>query len=289
MQKFRARVTSFIDASSIDASLVDASFTAASFIVSAFCVAFLISPFSTAHAAPSEGGRNQLAHIVDTQCLPNFHHKHSPFPCNHVNPSQDYVIMQDARGSGHYLLIAISPVAGIESASLLADEAPRYFQNAWQHRSIVAATRGSPIDDRHLGILINSVALRTQDRLHLHIAPLHRPFANLLAQHAANITRAGTTLTLEGRTYHVRKISEHALAQGNPFAMISQRPFKAAQDLSRTVVILAGAGKNAQGENELYLIEHYCPERPTDGWFPEDLLDWRSMPVAIGHDQSAGT
>lgn len=196
--------------------------------------------------------------------------------------------MQDIRGSGHYLLVTISPVAGVESTSLLGDESPRYFQNAWQHRGIVAATRGTPIDDRYIGILINSVALRTQDRFHLHIAPLYRPFANLLAQHAADITRAGTTLTLEGRVYHVRKISEHALAHGNPFVMIAQRPFKATQDLSRTVIILAGAGKNAQGENELYLIEHYCPQRPTDGWFPEDLLDWRSAPVAIGHHQSAG-
>ena len=92
----------------------------------------------------------------------------------------------------------------------------------------------------------------------------------------------------EGRVYHIRKISEHALAHANPLTIISQRPFKATQDLSRTAVILAGAGRNAHGENELYLIEHYCPQRPTDGWIPEDLLDWRSVPSPLGHHQSAG-
>ena len=259
-----------------------------SFVTTSLAVAFYCLPLSSAHAELLETHRNQLADIVDNQCLANFYKRHSPWPCSHVDLTQGYVIMQDMIGSGHYLLIATSPVSGIESSALLADESPRYFHNAWQHRSLVAATRGTSIDEEDIGILVNSLPIRTQDRFHLHIAPLHRPFARLLKQQTTNITADGKTLIWEGRAFHVWKISEHALAHTNPLSMIVQRTIKATPDMSRTAVLLASAGKNAQGEKELYVVEIYYPRRTDDGWFPEHLLDWRSAPVAFRHHQSAG-
>lgn len=261
--------------------------------VTSFVALLVVTFFSLSASAAvvdvAESNRNALADIVDQQCLPNFHRRHSPWPCNHVNLAKDYVIMQDVKGSGHYLLIAISPLPGIEASALLTDASPLYFQNAWQHRGIVAATRGTAIDDQDIGVLVNSMAIRTQDRLHFHIAPLHRPFARLLMRHKANITRDGATLMWEGRPFHIWKITERALAHTNPLALIAQRSVKAAQDIPDTAFMLAAAGKNAQGENELYVIEIYYPQRTSDGWFPEDLLDWRSVPIAIRHKQSAGT
>ena len=256
-------------------------------VVTYFAVIFLVYPFSPTLAGPSLAVRDQLARIVDTECLPNFRHRHSPFPCAHVNLAQDYVISQDLRGSGHYLLIAISPLLGLENTAALAEASPRYFQNAWQHRNLVAATRGTPIDDRDVGILINPKAMRSQDRFHLHIAPLYRPFSHVLMQHAADITGDGTTLIYEGRVFYLWKISERTLGEINPVTFVMQRHLKAAQDMDRTAIMLVGAGQNALGENELYIIATRSP-LTIEGWVPDDLLDWRSAPIAIGHKQAAG-
>jgi len=247
-----------------------------------------IAPTTSCFAESLQYGRNQLAHIVETQCLPNFQRTNSPAPCTYVDLPQDYVINQDRRGSGHFLLIAISPIIGTESTALLTNETRGYFQNAWRHRGLVAAARGEPMNGLDVAILTNPITTRTQDRLHLHIAPLHRPFAQMLALQAANLTEAWTQLTWDGKPIHVMKINENALTDTNIFALIAQRTSAASHNMSQAAIVLTGAGKNVRGENQLLLIDTTYTDAPHEGWMPEDLLDWRSAPTRIGLEQTAG-
>src|ERR1700730_11341057 len=70
-------------------------------------------------------------------------------------------------------MLSLSPtvrISGIENPALLRENAPNYWEAAWDARRFVeeGARRQLPRDN--IGMAINSAASRSLDQLHIHVA-----------------------------------------------------------------------------------------------------------------------
>ena len=72
--------------------------------------------------------------VVHDRCVPDQERNGDPAPCALVDlregDAKGYVVLRDLVGATQYLLIPTARVSGIESALLLAPEAPNYFADA---------------------------------------------------------------------------------------------------------------------------------------------------------------
>jgi CDP-diacylglycerol pyrophosphatase len=111
--------------------------------------------------------------LVHDKCVPGQEQKGDPAPCALVDlregDAKGYVVLKDLIGATEYLLIPTARVSGIESASLLAPEAPNYFADAWRERSYTERAAQHPLPHQTISLAINSAFGRSQNQLHIHI------------------------------------------------------------------------------------------------------------------------
>jgi CDP-diacylglycerol pyrophosphatase len=82
--------------------------------------------------------------------------------------AKGYVVLKDLVGATQYLLIPTARVSGIESALLLAPEAPNYFADAWRERGYTERAAQHPLPRQAISLAINSAFGRSQNQLHTH-------------------------------------------------------------------------------------------------------------------------
>lgn len=180
--------------------------------------AALILPAATALAAS-----DALAKIVDGACVPDQQANSKPAPCTSVDLAGHYVILKDLAGASQFLLIAINPDSGIESADLEAAGAPDYFADAWAARHDMDDRLGKPVPRDDVGLAINSVEGRSQDRLHIHIDCVRADVTEALTANAAAIGTSWAPLPggLLGHPYRALRVASADLAGINPFALLT--------------------------------------------------------------------
>jgi CDP-diacylglycerol pyrophosphatase len=78
----------------------------------------------------------------------------SPLPCESVDLARAFVVIQpDAK---HVLLLPASRVEGIESPEVRSENAPNYFEYAWEVRSYLGKVAGKDLPRDDVGLAVNS-------------------------------------------------------------------------------------------------------------------------------------
>src|SRR3984893_1376259 len=107
-------------------------------------------------------------------CLPAYRSIGVAFPCAEVNIAngldRGFAVLQAPSSAAHVIVVPTIRISGIESPALLEENAPNYWEAAWDARRFVeeGARRRLPRDK--IGMAINSTVSRSQDQLHIHVA-----------------------------------------------------------------------------------------------------------------------
>lgn len=222
--------------------------------------------------------RDALWRIAHEKCVPDEKQHGDPAPCARVELSggedRGYVILKDIRGVAQYLLIPTRRVPGIESADLLAPDAPNYFAEAWANRNLLSARLKRDLAWDKIGLAVNSAHARGQDQLHIHIDCVLPNVRDALARHMGEISSEWTQLPfdLEGLSYFARRLAAADLATNNPFALVARGVPGVAKDMGQESIALIGV-TFPQGENGFVLLAGKVDPRTLDRMHSEVLLD----------------
>ncbi len=198
-------------------------------------------------APPPHANGQTLWRIVSGRCIPGQIASGDPAPCTEVSiadgVARGHVVLKDRVGTGQYLVMPTSLIAGIEDSRLLRANAPDYFTPAWQARRLVAARFGMPLAREDIGIAVNSRYGRSQDLLHLHVDCLRRDVRDDLRRAMPRIDRRWSRrlLVLAGHRYHAVRIDGDDRVGANPFLLLSRGLHVRPGDMGAWTIVLAGA------------------------------------------------
>jgi CDP-diacylglycerol pyrophosphatase len=188
-----------------------------------------------------------LWHIVHERCVPNEAQHHDPAPCALVDLShgeaRGYVVLKDLVGTTQFLVLPTARVAGIESAALVAPDAPNYMEDAWEARRFVAARAPAPLAREDVSLALNSALGRTQNQFHVHVDCLRADVHDVLATHSALLGDAWAPFPepLAGHRYIARRLVATDLAGVNPFLLLAEASPSAREYMSDYTLFIAGA------------------------------------------------
>ena len=108
-------------------------------------------------------------------CVADYKLTGAPFPCLEVNISGG-----EARGDvvlraplqDETLLVPTRKITGVEDPFLQSPEAPNYFDAAWRARTYLKTADGRAPERDDIALIVNSIIVRGQDQLHIHIGCL---------------------------------------------------------------------------------------------------------------------
>jgi CDP-diacylglycerol pyrophosphatase len=215
-----------------------------------------------------------LAKIVDRNCVPYQKANGKPDPCAAVDLNGHYAILKDLVGASQFLLVATTPEPGIEGTDLEDQSAPNYFEDAWKARHFMDDRLGRAVPRDVVGLAINSVAGRTQNRLHIHIDCAR---ADVLLELKANAGSIGTKWTkilggLVGHPYRFLRIETADLSGVNPFTLLAADLPQGDERMGeQTLVAIASAMPD--GNDGFYLLTDHVGATQGDIGSGEELLD----------------
>ena len=215
-----------------------------------------------------------LAKIVDGKCVPSEQANGTPGPCAAVDVKGGFAILKDLAGATQFLLIATSPEPGIEATDL-ETTAPNYFEEAWEARHFMDDRLGRPVPRDDVGLAINSVAGRSQNRLHIHIDCVRVDVLKQLANDGAALSATGWTAVpggLLGHSYRAMRIAAPELGDVNPFKLVADNlPTDDPKMGDETIVVVAAPMPD--GAEGFYLLSDHVGATDGDRASGEELLD----------------
>jgi len=219
----------------------------------------ILEPAAGCAADPSA-----LWRIVDGTCVPHEQAAHDPTPCTSVNLShgteKGFVVLKDINGASQFLLIPTARIGGIEDPAILAPTATNYWDAAWQARHYVESRLHTNLPRDGFALVINSMAARSQDQLHIHIDCI-RP--DVRAALSANLNRIGSGWTafpaaLAGNgNYRAIRISQQSLDGVDPFRLLADGDPRARRDMGMHTLILVGE-TFADGTDGFVLLDDHA-------------------------------
>ncbi|HEY1736261.1 MAG TPA: CDP-diacylglycerol diphosphatase [Methylovirgula sp.] len=222
--------------------------------------------------------RNALWTIVHDKCVPDEMQHRDPAPCARVELSngedKGYAILKDIRGAAQHLLIPTRRIPGIESADLLAPDAPNYWKEAWDNRNFLSARLKQNLAWDKTGLAVNSAHARGQDQLHIHIDCVLPDVRDALKAHIGDITSDWKQLSfdLEGLTYFARRLAASDLARQNPFTLVAKGVPDMVERMGEESVALIGVSF-PEGEDGFVLLAGKVDPKTLDRMHSEILLD----------------
>jgi CDP-diacylglycerol pyrophosphatase len=210
--------------------------------------------------------RGALWQVVDKLCLPMHATVGLSLPCLAVDDRRGFVVIRAPGDATRIIIVPTVRMEGIESPSLLRDDAPNYWAFAWGERSRVAAVAPRPLGWDDIGMAINSRTGRTQDQMHIHVDCLDARLKQALAG-AKLSTQRWSTLNLKpwaGR-YHAKRLAENGLER-NVFQTVAKEIPGARTSMGLQKIAVAGVAV-ANGERGFVLLEKGA------GRSAEELLD----------------
>jgi CDP-diacylglycerol diphosphatase len=160
----------------------------------------------------SAANRNGLWVVVHDICLPAYQGIGVAFPCAEVNIAngldRGFAVLQTPSSATHVIVVPTTRISGIENPALLRENAPNYWEAAWDARRFVEEGAGRRLSRDKIGMAINSAASRSQDQLHIHVACIAPTVANFLRRHQAEIHEAWSFLSpaLFGHRFAAMKV-----------------------------------------------------------------------------------
>jgi CDP-diacylglycerol pyrophosphatase len=222
---------------------------------------------------------NALWHIVGDLCVPDEKDNHSPLPCKDVNLAGGYAVLKDIVGNTQFLLIPTTRVTGIESPSILAPNAPNYWEAAWQARRYVDERARHSLPRNDIGLAINSISGRTQNQLHIHVDCMRLDVIAALREHAAAIGPTWTKfpVPLAHHQYMAMRLAQPNLDNVNPFVLLADGVPGARADMGHETLVVVG--DTYQGHDDFVLLAgHASPA--TGNWGAGEQLQDHSCAVA---------
>jgi len=240
---------------------------------SGFVAAGVALALAALHYAPL-ADPDALWHIVHDRCVPNQQRSGSPAPCAAVHLdggiARGDAGLKDLRGVLQYLLIPTARIGGIESAELLAPDAPNYWRDAWDARRYMAERHGAPLPRDAVALAINAASARSQNQLHIHVSCVRRDLQARLRDGAAAIGTRWAPLEggWMGHPYLVRHLGGDSLDAADPFKLVADEIPGARADMGARSIAVIGA------RDGFYLLAgHVDPAAGSDGSAERDTQD----------------
>ncbi|MGH6848309.1 MAG: CDP-diacylglycerol diphosphatase [Methylocella sp.] len=225
----------------------------------------------------SAADRGELWAVVHDVCLPAYQTFGVAFPCAEVNIAigldRGFVVLQTPSSATHVIVVPTTRISGIESPALLRKNAPNYWEAAWAARRFVEEGAGRQLPRDKIIMAINSVASRSQDQLHIHVACVAPAVADFLSRHQAEIHGAWSSLSsrLRGHRIAAMKIETNSLAQ-DPFKLLARGLPSGKFSMGSQTLAVIGA-TFADGRTGFYLLTNDSRASPRDVVGAEALLD----------------
>jgi CDP-diacylglycerol pyrophosphatase len=140
--------------------------------------------------------RGALWQVVHKLCLPMHATLGVSLPCLAVDDERGFVVIRAPGDATRIIIVPTVRTEGIESPSLLRDDAPNFWAYAWGEREWVASAAPRPLGWDDIGMAINSRPARTQDQMHIHVDCLDVRLKKALAG-AKLSTQRWSTLSLK--------------------------------------------------------------------------------------------
>ena len=152
--------------------------------------------------------RNIIANIADA-CP-------SGPECLAANRTDQYAVITDIpkKQAARLLVLQLCRLKGMESMQPHELPEANYWQDAWDE-----ALRYIVSKPAWIGLAINPVNGRGQDRLHIHMACVNPPVIDALSKSADQLSARWQTLNVAGVSYNVLK-AYTLFEQGGPFSLV---------------------------------------------------------------------
>jgi CDP-diacylglycerol pyrophosphatase len=183
---------------------------------------------------------NALWDIVHDGCTWEQQTQGKPTPCITVNLREGWAVLKDEVSKTQVLLIPTKRVTGIEDPQIVADNAPNYWEAAWDARVYVQQRAQRILQPDDIALAINSKEARSQNQLHIHVDCLRTAVRNQLRLAQARISRSWSDMTVDGAAYRVRTLSLEELRVDNIFVLIAKQLLPG-EEMDRETVVVAGA------------------------------------------------
>lgn len=172
------------------------------------------------------------------------------------------------------VLTALEEIPGIEDPELLSPDAPNFFADAWRERHwLLGARKGDDDAPDGFALGLNSEYVRSQDRLHVHMACLRPDVQRALAPRvlAVNPNRfARLNFRLGGRPVWAMRIDAANTIDFNPIEVLHDNlPVARAKMGSHTLI--AVRERLPDGRPTIILLTN-LPQGSAGGRFPVELL-----------------
>jgi CDP-diacylglycerol pyrophosphatase len=179
-----------------------------------------------------------LWNIVSQSCVPAAEHANGTGKCTRVDLSTHYALLKDIDGPAQYLLIPTDRIQGIESPSLLNEDAPNYWSAAWNARTLVSDRLPSPLPDDAVGLEINSASRRSQQQLHIHIDCIQRTVLPILERHRDDTPDTWVQETIAGEQYRIMRVRGPEF-DFNPFRIVA-RDRQGSEAMGKQTIFVTG-------------------------------------------------
>lgn len=198
---------------------------------------------------------NALWKIVSDDCVPMQQHTQQPGQCQLVDLAQHYAVLKDRNGRSQFLLLPTDRVSGIESAALLGEDVPNYWEDGWRAEDYVQQRLGQRLPRDLLGLAVNSARARSQEQLHIHIDCVQRSLHQALAAAAGQIGPqwSAQPLDLAGHPYFAMRVRGEDLTV-DPFHLLAKRLADPGTEMGNQVLAVVGARFN-DGTPGFYILD----------------------------------
>jgi CDP-diacylglycerol pyrophosphatase len=203
--------------------------------------------------------REALWQVVQA-CRVNHDMTGAAFPCLDVNVSggieRGYVILRPPFGDEDLILSPTRKIVGVEDPSLRAADAPNYFADAWNARSLLITDKGRPLARENVAVAVNSGLLRTQDQLHLHIGCLTPQVKSSFQAIEPDLSPVGwrrLTRPIGGLIFWALRIDQETLEGVNPFRLALDGLPIEPKNLGHVTMIVAGS-QSIEGRGGFILL-----------------------------------
>ena len=228
------------------------------------------------HSA-SAANRDELWVVVHDICVPAYQSIGIAFPCSEVSIAdgleRGFAVLQAPSSAAHVIVVPTIRISGIESPALQSENAPNYWEAAWDARRFVEQGARRQLLRDQIGMAINAAASRSQDQLHIHVSCIAPVIADFLCRHQAEIHGAWSPLRaqLAGHKFLAMKIETENLAQVDPFKLIRGLPSNKLSIGRQTLAVIGATFRN--GKSGFYLLTNDSDASPKKIVSAEALLD----------------
>ncbi len=206
-----------------------------------------------------------LWQVVHKLCLPMHATLGVSLPCLAVDEERGFVVIRAPGDATRIIVVPTARTEGIESPSLLRDDAPNFWAYAWGERQWVVSAARRPLGWDDIGMAINSRPARTQDQMHIHVDCLDVRLKKALAG-AKLSSQRWTPLNLRPwGFYRAKRLPENGLER-NLFQTVAKEIPGAQTNMALQTIAVAGV-TDEKGERGFVLLENGV------GGSAEDLLD----------------